>query len=133
MAERLNCVQNQITIKDRVLLNRKVVSFIITGGQDNIQGVAGPLLSFFSELGFYLPQFPLVAHSRGWTAEDMEQNVAAVQASEALREGTRALVERAVETARALLTGKAPPNKLVRGGRKAQRLEAERTKLATGG
>jgi len=39
MAERLNCVQNQITIKDRVLINKKVVSFIITGGQDNIQGV----------------------------------------------------------------------------------------------
>ena len=133
MAERLNCVQNQITIKDRVLLNRKVVSFIITGGQDNIQGVAGQLLSFFSELGFYLPQFPLVAHSRGWTAEDMEQNVAAVQASEALREGTRALVERAVETARTLLTRKATPSKLVRGGRKAQRLEAERTKLTAGG
>ncbi len=132
MTERLNCVQNQITIKDRVLLNRKVVSFIITGGQDNIQGVAGQLLSFFSDLGFYLPQFPLVAHSRGWTAEDMEQNVAAVQESEALREGTRALVERAEDTARALLTGKASPNKLVRGGRKAQPLEAEHTKLKTG-
>jgi multimeric flavodoxin WrbA len=133
MAERLNCVQNQITIKDRVLINKKVVSFIITGGQDNIQGVAGQLLSFFSELGFHLPQFPLVAHSRGWTAEDMEQNVAAVQQSEALREGTRALVERAVETARPLLKGKAAPKKLVRGGRKAQRLEVERAKPATGG
>jgi hypothetical protein len=40
MAERLNCVQNQITIADRVLIQRKVVGFIITGGQDNIQGVA---------------------------------------------------------------------------------------------
>jgi multimeric flavodoxin WrbA len=95
MAERLNCVQNQITLKDRVLINRKVVSFIITGGQDNIQAVSGQLMSFFSELGFYLPQFPFVAHSRGWTAEDMEQNVAEVQHSEALREGTRALVESA--------------------------------------
>ena len=47
MAERLNCVQNQITIKDRVLINKKFVSFIITGGQDNIQGVAGQLLSLF--------------------------------------------------------------------------------------
>jgi len=132
MAERLNCVQNQITIKDRVLLNKKVVSFIITGGQDNIQGVAGQLLSFFSELGFYLPQFPLVAHSRGWTAEDMEQNVAAVQQSEALREGTRALVERAVETARRLLKGNGGSGKLVRGGRKAQQLEVECAKPAKG-
>jgi nitrite reductase/ring-hydroxylating ferredoxin subunit/multimeric flavodoxin WrbA len=126
MAERLNCVQNQITIKDRVLINNKVVSFIITGGQDNIQGVAGQLLSFFSELGFYLPQFPFVAHSRGWTAEDMEQNVADVKQSEELREGTRALVERAVETACTLLKGNCAAAKLPRGGRKAQRLEVER-------
>jgi len=130
MAERLNCVQNQITIKDRVLINKKVVSFIITGGQDNIQGVAGQLLSFFSELGFYLPQFPFVAHSRGWTAEDMEQNVADVKQSEELREGTRALVERAVETARALLKGNCASGKLPRGGRKAQRLEVEQGKGA---
>ena len=125
MTERLNCVQNQITIKDRVLINNKVVSFIITGGQDNIQGVAGQLLSFFSELGFYLPQFPFVAHSRGWTAEDMEQNVADVKQSEELREGTRALVERAVETACTLLKGNCVATKLARGGRKAQRLEVE--------
>lgn len=125
MAERLNCVQNQITIKDRVLINRKVVSFIITGGQDNVQGVAGQLLSFFSELGFYLPQFPFVAHSRGWTAEDMEQNIADVKQSEELRAGTRALVERAVATARTLLKRDCGPEKLARGGRKAQRLEVE--------
>jgi hypothetical protein len=88
--------------------------------------VAGQLLGFFSELGFYLPQFPYVAHSRGWTAEDMEQNIVAVQQSEELREGTRALVERAVETARTLLKGNCGLGKLVRGGRKAQRLDVER-------
>ena len=131
MAERLNCVQNQITIKDRVLINKKVVSFIITGGQDNIQSVAGQLLGFFSELGFYLPQFPYVAHSRGWTAEDMEQNVADVKQSEELREGARALVERAVATARMLLKQKACSDKTVRGGRKAQRLDIERVKAAS--
>jgi hypothetical protein len=49
-----------------------------------------------------------------------------VQQSEALREGTRALVERAVETARTLLKRKAGSGKLMRGGRKAQRLEVER-------
>ena len=131
MAERLNCVQNQITIKDRVLINKKVVSFIITGGQDNIQGVAGQLLSFFSELGFYLPQFPFVAHSRGWTSEDMEQNIADVKQSEELRGGARALVERAVETAGLLLKGDCDSGKLARGGRKAQRLEVERTRNTT--
>jgi len=126
MAERLNCVQNQITIKDSVLIRNKVAGFIITGGQDNIQGVAGQLLGFFSELGFYLPQFPFVAHSRGWTAEDMEHNIAEVRQSEELREGTRALVERAVETARTLLERSAGAGKTPRGGRKAHRLEVER-------
>jgi hypothetical protein len=56
----------------------------------------------------------------------MEQNIAEVQHSEALREGTRALVERAVETARMLLKRKAGSEKIVRGGRKAHRLEVKR-------
>ena len=131
MAERLNCVQNQITLSDRVLIQNKVASFIITGGQDNIQGVAGQLLSFFSELGFYLPQFPFVAHSRGWTAEDMEQNIAEVRQSEELREGTRALIERAVQTAGNLLERHCASEKTARGGRKAQRLEVERDRASS--
>jgi hypothetical protein len=126
MVERLNCVQNQITIKDRVLIHKKVAGFIITGGQDNIQNVAGQLMAFFSELGFCLPQFPFIAHSRGWTAEDMEQNIAAVQQSEELRAGARALAERSVEMARLLLEHPDGPAKTARGGRKAQRLEVER-------
>ena len=44
MAERLNCIQNQITIANRVLICSKVAGFIITGGQDNIQAVAGQML-----------------------------------------------------------------------------------------
>ena len=73
MAERLNCIQNQITIHNRVLIKNKVAAFIITGGQDNIQAVAGGMLTFWAELGFVFPQFPFIAHSRGWDAEDMEQ------------------------------------------------------------
>jgi len=127
MAERLNCVQNQITIADRVLIQRKVVGFIITGGQDNIQGVAGQLMAFFTELGFHLPQFPFVAHSRGWTAEDMEKNIAEVKSSEELRQGTRELADRAIEMANALLTRTDDAAaKTARGGRKAHRLEVER-------
>ena len=126
MAERLNCVQNQITLKGRVLIVNKVASFIITGGQDNIQAVAGQLMSFFTELGFALPQFPFIAHSRGWTAEDMEQNVAEVQHSEELRKGARGVVERAVETANLLRRRETKSDKLTRGGRKAQRLDVER-------
>jgi len=127
MAERLNCVQNQMTIQDRVLIQNKVAGFIITGGQDNIQGVAGQLLSFFTELGFHVPQFPFVAHSRGWTAEDMENNIASVQHSAELREGACALAERAVTLADCLLKSDAPSDKIERGGRKAHHLEVEKS------
>ncbi|HUU32932.1 MAG TPA: Rieske 2Fe-2S domain-containing protein, partial [Vicinamibacterales bacterium] len=65
MAERLNCIQNQETIANKHLLRNKVAGFIITGGQDNVQGVAGQMLGFFAELGLQFPQFPYIAHSRG--------------------------------------------------------------------
>jgi len=35
--ERLNCAQNQVTIRNQVLIRSKVAAFIITRGQDNIQ------------------------------------------------------------------------------------------------
>jgi nitrite reductase/ring-hydroxylating ferredoxin subunit/multimeric flavodoxin WrbA len=119
MAERMNCVQNQLTLNDTALIQNKVASFIITGGQDNVQGVAGQMLAFFSELGFTFPQFPFVAHSRGWTAEDMENNVRFVQSDEPLREGTRELVTRAVASASALLAAGVEEKRVARGGRKA--------------
>ena len=59
MAERLNCVQNAITIRNQVLIRNKVAGFIIVGGQDNIQAVAGQMLGFFAELGFSFPAIPL--------------------------------------------------------------------------
>jgi multimeric flavodoxin WrbA len=119
MAERMNCIQNQLTLNDTALIQNKVASFIITGGQDNVQGVAGQMLAFFSELGFTFPQFPFVAHSRGWTAEDMENNVRFVQTDEPLREGARELVTRAVATANTLLAAGAKEKHIARGGRKA--------------
>jgi multimeric flavodoxin WrbA/nitrite reductase/ring-hydroxylating ferredoxin subunit len=127
MAERLNCVQNQITIQDRVLIRNKVAAFIIVGGQDNVQAVAGQGLCFFSELGFLFPQFPYVAHSRGWSAEDMENNVVAVQASRELHAGARALVDRAFELSSHLLEGRLEPTpeRTARGGRKAHQLEVD--------
>jgi multimeric flavodoxin WrbA/nitrite reductase/ring-hydroxylating ferredoxin subunit len=81
MAERLNCVQNAVTTRDVVLIRNKVAGFIIVGGQDNIQSVAGQMLGFFAELGFIFPQFPYIAHSRGWSREDMERNVEIVRDS----------------------------------------------------
>ncbi len=122
MAERMNCVQNQITIANRVLMHNKVASFIITGGQDNVQGVAGQMLTFFGELGCNFPPFPFVGHSRGWDAEDMERNVIQVEQSAELREGVRGLVDRALDLAHVLIEHPAAHAKLPRGGRKAHSL-----------
>ena len=99
MAERMNCIQNQIHLANRILIQNKVASFIITGGQDNVQAVAGQMLTFFGLLGFVFPPFPFVGHSRGWTAEDMENNVAAVKSSDELYTLVRELAERSVALA----------------------------------
>jgi multimeric flavodoxin WrbA len=122
MVERMNCIQNQQTIADRVLLKNKVVAFLVIGGQDNIQAVVGQMMVFFGELGCVFPQFPFVAHSRGWSAEDMEENVREVRHSEALRAGARALVDRAVSMARTLLGSDACAATIAPGGRKGHEL-----------
>ena len=98
MAERLNCVQNQITIKDKVLIKNKVASFIITGGQDNIQQVAGQMMVFFTDLGFTFPPFSFLGWSRGWTAEDMDKNVLQFKRSEYIKRTAKELVDNCVET-----------------------------------
>ena len=59
MVERMNCIQNQITIANRVLLRNKVAAFIITGGQDNMQAVAGQMLGFFAEIRMPFPAVSL--------------------------------------------------------------------------
>lgn len=121
----MNCIQNQETIAGRHLLKNKVAAFIITGGQDNVQGVAGQLLGFFAEVGCQFPQFPFIAHSLGWGAEDMERNVQYVQRSKELREGAQALVTRAVDMAKLMVEGQVPDRKLARGGRKAHELDVK--------
>lgn len=103
MAERLNAVQNQITVRDRVLIKNKVASFIITGGQDNVQAVAGQMLTFFGELGFMTPPFPFVAHTLGWSSEEMERNMETVRTSEYLHQAAFELTERAVGLSRRIL------------------------------
>lgn len=92
MAERLNTVQNQITVADRVLIRNKVASFIITGGQDNVQGVAGQLNSFFTDLGFTFPPFNFLGWSRGWIAEDTEHNFERFSRSRYVKRSIRELV-----------------------------------------
>jgi nitrite reductase/ring-hydroxylating ferredoxin subunit/multimeric flavodoxin WrbA len=124
MIERMNCIQNQITIANKFLIQNKVGSFIITGGQDNIQAVAGQMLGFFAELGFVFPPYPYIATSRGWTAEDMERNIDYVAHSEELRTGAKELVARAVVMAKNLLANKICLEKIDRAGRKAHPLGA---------
>ena len=98
MAERLNCVQNQITLKDKVLIKNKVASFIITGGQDNIQQVAGQMMVFFTDLGFTFPPFSFLGWSRGWTAEDMDKNVLQFKRSEYIQRTAKELVDNSIVT-----------------------------------
>jgi multimeric flavodoxin WrbA len=125
MAERLNCVQNAITINNNVLIRNKVAGFIIVGGQDNIQAVAGQMLGFFAELGFIFPQFPYIAHSRGWSSEDMECNVDIVRNSKELAEGAMNLAGRCLTLAGQLIARDQAPTAIERGGRKAHALEME--------
>lgn len=122
MIERMNCVQNQITINNKVLIQNKVASFIITGGQDNVQDVAGHMLGFFSEIGFVFPPFPYIAHTRGWDAEDMENNIAYVAESDDLKNGAKDLVRRSIEMAKIVLRQHLSQEEIVKAGRKAQHL-----------
>lgn len=125
MVERMNCIQNQETIADRHLLKNKSVGFIITGGQDNIQAVAGQMLGFFAEVGCQFPQFPYIAHSRGWSAEDMENNIRYVEQSESLQEGARGLADRTIDMAQLLVEGALGKVALVPGGRKGNQLDVK--------
>ena len=129
MIERMNCIQNQETLANRHLMRNKVAAFIITGGQDNVQAVAGQLLGFFSELGCQFPQYPYVAHSRGWSAEDMENNELYVRNSKVLHDGAAALVQRSVDMARVMIASTLGQGALVRGGRKGHEL-ATRAQLS---
>jgi hypothetical protein len=81
------------------------------------------MLGFFAELGFLFPQFPYVAHSRGWTAEDMEQNVAVLRTSVELRTGVAALVKRCTELSDRLRATDVTAERVPRGGRKAHALD----------
>jgi nitrite reductase/ring-hydroxylating ferredoxin subunit/multimeric flavodoxin WrbA len=125
MVERMNCIQNQETIANRQLLKNKAAAFIITGGQDNVQAVAGTMLGFFAEVGCQFPQFPYIAHSRGWSAEDMENNTRYVEQSKSLHEGAEALTDRAIDMAKLLVAGTISEVKLVGGGRKGRQLDVK--------
>jgi hypothetical protein len=77
------------------------------------------MLSFYAELGFIFPQFPFIAHSRGWSHEDMENNVTIVRSSEELAEGAQMLAKRLLDLAARLIAQDEAPVSIERGGRKA--------------
>lgn len=97
MVQRMNCVQNQVITHGNYLIRDKVGAFIITGGQDNVQHVAGELLSFWSQLGFVFGKFPFAGWSRGWYAEDTENNVPDSTSSSAFRQDITRTVSGAIE------------------------------------
>jgi len=96
----MNCVQNQIVTHDNYLVRDKVAAFIITGGQDNVQHVAGELLSFWSQLGCVFGKFPFVGWSRGWYAEDTENNHREETNSKAFQGDLMRTVNGAIEMSR---------------------------------
>ena len=97
MVQRMNCVQNQSITNERYLIRDKVAAFIITGGQDNVQHVAGELLTFWSQLGFVFGKFPFVGWTRGWYAEDTENNFDKMKDNEHMREDIIKTISAAVE------------------------------------
>jgi hypothetical protein len=79
----------------------------------------------FAELGFIFPQFPYIAHSRGWSHEDMERNVEIVRASRELAEGAATLMKRCLDLAGHLVTRDQAPASIERGGRKAHAIQTK--------
>ncbi|HXY82469.1 MAG TPA: NAD(P)H-dependent oxidoreductase [Candidatus Saccharimonadales bacterium] len=116
MVQRMNCIQNQIPAHGRYLIKDKVAAFIITGGQDGVQHVAGEMLMFWSELGFVFGKFPFVGWSRGWYAEDTQNNYTTLKTWEPRFQAatptsdTESLVDNAIEMTTLLKTRKPLPS-----------------------
>src|SRR5207248_8545090 len=106
-----------------VLIRNTVAAFAFTGGKDNIRAVAGAMFAFWAELAFVFPPCPCIAHSRGWDAEDMQNNVRQVKMSDTLREAAVELLDRAVDFWTVIDRHKAELDKpMERAGRKASTL-----------
>ena len=100
MVQRMNRVQNQSITHGSYLIRDKVATFIITGGQDNVQHVAGELMTFWSQLGFVFGKFPFVGWTRGWYAEDTENNFDKMKDNEHVRQDIIRTISGAVEMSR---------------------------------
>jgi nitrite reductase/ring-hydroxylating ferredoxin subunit/multimeric flavodoxin WrbA len=107
MQERLNALQNQITLHNRVLIKEKAACFIVTGGQDGVQAVSAQMMMFFAELGFTFPQFPFIGWTRGWYNEEMKTNFADVAQSDLAAESGK-MIGRGVDLINAYRAGDQP-------------------------
>jgi nitrite reductase/ring-hydroxylating ferredoxin subunit/multimeric flavodoxin WrbA len=108
MVQRMNSVQNQAPTRNMHLIRDKVMALIITGGQDNVQHVAGEMMSFWSQTGFVFGKYPFVGWSRGWYAEDVQYNVDVMRRSLKdghLREDLIRTVRGATEMAKIIRSG----------------------------
>ena len=97
LAERLNTVQNHVSLKNKTLIKDKVGCFIITGGQDGVQSVAGALLTFWSEMGFFFPRFSYVGWNRGWYAENTNQNYFETMTNDEFENDIESMVDSAID------------------------------------
>lgn len=109
MVERLTCVHNQLTLNDYNLILDKVAAFVITGGQDNIQAVAGSMMLFWSELGFTFAGHSYVGWSRGWNNEAMSSNYHDMTTNKEFREDLLRVVNDAIEMRERLKKAKLDP------------------------
>ena len=75
------------------------------------------MLCFFGELGFQFPQFPFIAHSRGWSRRGHGEQRGYVKAAATCMTGREPLVARCTALAERLLAYEAAPE---RGARRAQ-------------
>src|SRR5918996_2752536 len=117
MIQRMNCVQNQIITHDIHLIRNKVASFIITGGQDNVQHVAGELMTFWSQLGFIFGKFPFLGWSKGWYAEDTENNLQDMNSSRQMKKDITKMIRGAVELSKLVSQSKYDERVLRIGGK----------------
>jgi hypothetical protein len=72
----------------QLMIGRTAIALSHVGGE--LAAISG---------GFHFPRFPFIAHSRGGSAEDMENNVGHVRGSLELAAASRALAGRAVDDA----------------------------------
>ena len=78
------------------------------------------MLWFFAELGF---SFAFIAHSRGWPAKDVENNIIDVENISDFKDGAKDLVRRCKEMAEILIVTDLFKRRVVLSGRKARKIE----------